>query len=154
MFKWFKKIKRKKPQFINPTSGNIRNDSHGFGHYGAPRTSSSSKRKTHNGTDYLADDGQEVRACISGKVSKIGYPYASDLQYRYVEISNDHGYRVRHFYVFPASDIDVGTKVKQGQTIGTCQNLSQKYVGMKNHVHVEIKKDSELVNPESLIETY
>ncbi|MCK5041485.1 MAG: M23 family metallopeptidase, partial [Sphingomonadales bacterium] len=132
----------------------MRNDNYGFGHFGAPRTSNSSNRKTHNGTDYLAEADQEVRACISGKVSKIGYPYASDLQYRYVEITNDDGYSVRHFYVFPASDIDVGTKVKQGQAIGQCQNLAKKYRGMKNHVHVEIKKDGELLNPEGLINNY
>lgn len=154
MLNWFKKFKTKKTKFINPTGGNIRNDSFGFGHFGAPRTSTSSNRKTHNGTDYMADAEQNVAACMTGTVNKIGYPYASDLQYRYVEIRSDDGFRVRHFYVFPAENIDIGVKIKQGQTIGHCQNLAKKYRGMKNHVHVEIKKDGELLDPDDLIDIH
>ena len=154
MLNWFKK-KRKMPKFvngfINPTGKKIRNDSFGAGGFGTPRSSNVSARKKHNGVDYEGDAGQDVKAVTGGIISKIGYPYADDLSFRYVEITAEGGYRVRQFYVFPASNVDVGTHVKKGQLIGTCQNLGKKFKGMQNHIHVEIEKDGSLVNPEELI---
>ena len=154
MLNWFKK-KRKKPKFvnvfINPTGKKIRNDSFGAGGFGTPRSSNVSARKKHNGVDYEGDAGQDVKAVTSGIISKIGYPYADDLSFRYVEITAEGGYRVRQFYVEPSDGLKKNMAVKKGQVIGTCQALTKKYAGMTNHVHVEIKKDGELVNPEKII---
>ena len=108
-------------------------DCHGFGHFGAPRG-----RRRHNGIDVVAEAGQEVLSCSDGTISKIGYPYADDLSYRYVEVQRGP-YRERYFYVQPAERIELGLRVKAGDSLGTIQDLCCRYGGIGNHCHLEIK---------------
>lgn len=55
------------------------------------------------------------------------------------------GYEVWMFYVHPI----VHGQIKAGQPIGIAQNLAAypKYKGIMNHVHVQVKKDGQFVNP-------
>ena len=117
-------------------------DSHGCGNYGASRGS-----RTHTGQDLLAPAGARVGAPVAGEVTKIGYPYADDLSFRYVQITNS-GYGVRLFYVEPS--VRVGQMVSQGEPIGTVQDLSKRYDKIPNHVHLEIKKDGSFIDPTAL----
>lgn len=117
-------------------------DSHGCGHYLAKRGS-----RTHTGQDLLTPAGAGVGAPVAGEVTKIGYPYADDLSFRYVQITNN-GYDVRLFYVEPS--VQVGQVVSQGEPIGTVQDLSKRYAGIPNHVHLEVKKDGCFIDPIAL----
>jgi len=135
------------PEWVNPTDRAIRGcDDQGCGHFGAPRGI-----RTHRGADYTADSGQNVVAAARGTVTRIGYPYADDLSYRYVEIQGANGYTVRELYVSPAEGIAVGSQVSAGQAIGTAQNLTTRYTGITNHVHVEIRRNGNYINPAMLI---
>src|SRR5690606_19387199 len=74
------------PDFVNPTSAAPRTWDHfGSGAYGASRDGGV---RHHAGVDYVAEAGQAVKAPISGYVTRIGYAYADDLSFRYVEITN------------------------------------------------------------------
>ena len=87
---------------------------------------------------------------MSGRVTKVGYPYGNDLSYRYVEISNDDtDYRIRQFYVKPG--VIIGDWVSQGDTIGVAQCLGRRYAGITEHVHLEMYKDGDLVDPTKFI---
>src|SRR4029079_5685517 len=56
--------------FTNPTGQAMReHDGYGDGRFGASRDGGG---REHEGVDYVADAGQEVRAPISGYVTRIG----------------------------------------------------------------------------------
>lgn len=94
--------------------------------------------RKHQGMDYLAFAGSKVHSLKSGKVTKLGYPYADDLNYRYVEVTDEFGYRLRYYYVSPL--VELGDSVNCGDIIGEVQNLDSRYKGIPNHVHFEIKR--------------
>lgn len=121
-------------------------DRWGCGHFGAPR----GKRK-HMGVDLEYAPGSPVEALTPGTVSKLGYPYADDLHFRYVEITDDAGARWRYFYVDPR--VTVGQYVEAYQEIGVSQYLGLRYPGITEHVHIEIiKADGEYLDPTGVIQ--
>jgi len=123
-------------------------DAYGSGAFGAPRGD-----HMHNGIDYVCDMGTKILAPASGEVSKVGYCYKDDLSFRYVEITDEEGFRHRVFYVSP--DCAVGNIVIAGQScIGIAQDLTKRYprktlggLPITNHVHYEIKKGTTFYDP-------
>ena len=115
-------------------------DGHGCGHYGASRGT-----RTHKGVDLNCRPRTLVYSPVAGTVTKLGYPYADDLSYRYVEIS-ENGYAFRVFYVDPL--VEQGQKVGKASIIGEAQDLRSRYSGITCHVHLEIKNaDGEFIDP-------
>jgi len=117
-------------------------DKWGQGYFGAPRGS-----RTHRGIDYQCPAGAAVLAPVAGMVTKLGYPYGDDLSFRYVQITDSTGIHHRVFYVEP--QIWVGQVVKADAPIGMAQDLERRYPGITPHIHYEIKKDGEFINPET-----
>ena len=136
--------------WVNPTGGNVRgcDPKWGCGDFGARRTGINGTYP-HEGADYTAQPGQSVGSVVDGTVSRLGYPYGDSKYYRYVEITSPNGEVVKHMYVGPG--VSVGAKVKAGDVIGTAQSLQPRYPGITDHVHIEIRKNNQLVNPESII---
>ena len=114
-------------------------DAFGAGYYGAPRG-----RRIHNGFDLLCGAGDLVCSPIAGTVTKVGYPYGDDLSFRYVQVSVGV-YAFRVFYVEPS--VAVGDKVDTCTLIGSAQDLGERYEGIPNHVHLEIMKGQEYIDP-------
>ena len=112
-------------------------DAWGAGHFGASRGD-----RTHKGIDFLIPADSTVYSAATGTVSKIGRPYA-DSPFRYVEVKDVNGNRIRHFYVNPT--VRAQDRVFLGAPIGLSQDLSTRYPGdksrgpMPNHMHLEIK---------------
>lgn len=123
----------------NPVEGAPRGtDYFGSGAFGSTRDGG--KRK-HQGVDYAAAPGHKVTAPISGVVKRVGFAYKKDARLTYVEIANaETGYSARVLYVSPA--VAVGQKLAAGEMIGTVQDLSVRYAGITNHVHVEVRDPS------------
>ena len=124
---------------INPTGGEIREDSAGSGRFGAPRGI-----RWHDGQDQVVEPGEGVLAPISGTFTRIVYPYADDLKWLGLEILNEH-VMCTVLYVEPIREL-VGLQVRQGQTIGYAQDITKEYPGqgMKPHVHWRISMDPNL----------
>ncbi len=118
-------------------------DNWGQGHFGAPRGD-----RTHSGIDYICPAGSAVLAPVDGLVTKIGYPYASDLSYRYVQLTTPDGYNHRIFYVLPL--VEEGDKIKENQVIGMAQDLEKRYPDITPHVHYECKYKGSFINPENI----
>lgn len=114
------------------------NDAQGKGYFGASRGS-----RTHQGVDFVGEPGEPVTAFLGGTVSKLGYPYADKLEFRYVEVRRPNGDRVRYFYVEPS--VKVGDLVKPGDRLGTCQRLP--YAGITQHYHFEVLVGGVAVDP-------
>jgi murein DD-endopeptidase MepM/ murein hydrolase activator NlpD len=137
------------PDFANPTGAAPRgHDDFGDGNFGARRDGGA---REHEGVDYTATAGQDVRAPISGYVTKIGYAYAGSSDLKFVEITNPAlGYVARAFYVTPG--VEVGQTVRLGQAIGRAESLQRHYPGITNHVHLEVMEPGgERVNAAALI---
>ena len=121
------------------------NDPTGHGYYGAKRGN-----RKHKGLDLVSPPKEVVNSLIDGVVTKIGYPYASNLTFRYVEVTNDT-YRIRVMYIFP-KNISVGDRVFEGQQIGETQDVAGFWnPRMKNHIHIEVYKNGLLTDPEPLL---
>jgi hypothetical protein len=117
----------------------LRDDPAGLGHFGAPRAGG----RTHRGIDYRCAPGGEVLAPVRGVVTRLGYPYGDDLNWRYVEITGDDQLngpeRHRLFYVRPVCK--EGDQVTLDTVIGVAQDISERYPdqGMLPQIHYEIK---------------
>jgi len=117
-------------------------DPAGDGAFGAPRGD-----RTHNGIDYACLPGTIILSPIYGQVTKLGYPYADALMYRYVEITDTFGLRHRVFYIDPL--VDLNRRVSTGDEIGAVQDIAAKYPGqgMTNHCHYEVKRGDTYLDP-------
>lgn len=106
-------------------------DKFGGGGFGASRGS-----RKHNGIDYAAVPGSSCLSITKGQVTKLGYPYDDDLSYRYVQVTDNKGNRLRFFYVDPV--VKVGEFVDKDTILGSVQSLQDRYPGIKDHIHLEI----------------
>jgi len=122
----------------------LRSDTAGDGRFGSPRGN-----RKHLGVDFLCVPGQNILSPVTGKVSKIGYPYPPPSIYRYIQISctDEYGNEVQHrlFYVEPHMSIArIDAEVIGHKTIiGYAQNVCIRYPGAKGmqpHVHYEIRR--------------
>jgi murein DD-endopeptidase MepM/ murein hydrolase activator NlpD len=118
----------------------VRNDNWGEGSFGSRRGS-----KFHDGLDIVVELGDSIYSMIDGVIEKVDYPYASDLNWTGIQISN-HYVRTEIWYMSPRIDKN-NLFVKEGDLIGTAQDISQKYppVGdneglglMTPHIHVRV----------------
>lgn len=114
-------------------------DDFGQGEYGAPRGD-----RKHRGNDWTCLPGSEITTLKGGNVTKLGYCYSGNLNFRYVEVATHIGGRgqvfCRYMYVEPM--VKVGDWVNSLDVIGHCQDIASHHEGdtgkhMDNHVHVE-----------------
>ena len=101
---------------------------------------------THNGVDFAADNGQEIKAPADGTVSRI---FQDALWGDAVEITHG-GNVVSRCYGVKAKGIKEGQTVKAGNVIGTATTIPAEVL-MKSHVHVEVLANDKYVDPLTLI---
>lgn len=130
-------------------------DPAGSGEYGAPRSKLVDGKKveyTHKGVDYKCQPGSPVLSPVTGVITRLGYPYANDLTWRYIEITEKYmATRYRIFYIVPNGALSVGDQVKKDDIIGVAQDITKRYPdsNMTPHIHYEIKDQSgKYQNPE------
>jgi len=107
--------------------------------WGSGEYFSSRGNRVHNGVDIRWHYEDSVVALCDGLVTKIGYPYdphGSKGHFRYVEVSDCAGSLARYFYVDPI--VEVGYMLKEGDVLGSCQDLEHTYPGITNHFHFEV----------------
>lgn len=136
------------PDFANPTMGPLRGeDAYGSGSFGAARDGG---HRVHDGADYVAAPNTIVYSPISGEVTKLGYAYAKNTALRFVEVTNSVSSLVtRVLYVDPS--VKPGDLLKAGDPIGVAEDLSKRYRGITNHVHVQIAVGKNWLDPASLL---
>jgi murein DD-endopeptidase MepM/ murein hydrolase activator NlpD len=100
------------------------------------------KRRPHRGADLAANYGDPVRSVGDGQVVFIG----SNGGYgRMVKIRHDETYTSLYAHLSRyAPDLQVGGRVKQGETIGF---VGQSGLATGPHVHYELYVDGRVVNP-------
>ena len=99
---------------------------------------------THNGIDIKADKTSVVKAAEEGTVKSI----KNDPRYGItVTIEHKDGFKTIYANLLTAEFISEGEHVKQGQTIGTVGTSANFEVADEPHLHFEIWKDGEAVDP-------
>ncbi|GAA6135173.1 hypothetical protein NBRC116188_19630 [Oceaniserpentilla sp. 4NH20-0058] len=141
-------------KLINPTGGEIRNDSEGDGSWKASRGS-----REHLALDLSAENEQLIISPVDGKVTyfegaSTGYPIVD-----IVPSDNSLGIdKIRMLYLeAPAGFTNwSSTNVKSGQTIGSLTNINELVnfetgkvysSGVTPHVHIQVYREGRLVNP-------
>jgi len=100
--------------------------------------------RTHNGIDIECPEGTEVKAVYSGEILRAG---VDPLLGNFVEQKLDTGYVVIYANLGPISGIKAGTRVSQGDVIGTVGNSSILENGEKPHLHIEVKSGDKYLDP-------
>ena len=99
---------------------------------------------THNGVDIKADKTSVVVSACDGKVSAI----KNDPRYGLtVIIEHDNGYKTVYANLLTAEYVVEGEEVTAGQTIGTVGNSANFEIADDYHLHFEIIKDGEYIDP-------
>lgn len=99
---------------------------------------------THLGIDYVAEKTDIVKASADGTIKSI----KNDPRYGLtVVIEHANGFESIYSSLLTAEFVSVGEEVKQGQTIATVGNTATFEIADETHLHFEIKKDGENVDP-------
>lgn len=97
---------------------------------------------THNGVDFSADEGSQVKVPADGTVLRV---YSDSLWGDVVEI--DHGGKViSRCCGVKAQNLKEGQSVKAGEVMGTVGDIAAE-ITMEPHIHVEILANGKPVNP-------
>ena len=103
---------------------------------------------THNGLDIKAEKTTVVKASAEGTIKSI----KNDPRYGLtVVIEHVNGFTSVYSNLLTAEFIEEGEKVKQGQTIATVGNTATFEIADESHLHFEILKNNENVDPELYI---
>ena len=132
---------KKEITFIKPTDGEI------ICEYAKDNLIYSETLKewiTHTAVDIKADKTSVIKSAADGIVRSI----VNDPRYGLtVVIEHDDGYETVYSNLLTAEFVVEGEEVKQGQTIGTAGNTASFESSMECHLHFEILKDGEYLDP-------
>lgn len=99
---------------------------------------------THCGIDIKADKTTVVKASAEGTIKSI----KNDPRYGLtVVIEHSNGFCTVYSNLLTAEFVSVGEKVTLGQTIGTVGNTASFEILEESHLHFEILKDNEQIDP-------
>lgn len=103
---------------------------------------------THLGIDIRAEKGTEVKASAEGTVKSI----KNDPRYGLtIIIEHTNGYQTLYANLLTTELVSEGDKVKEGQVIATVGDTAVYEIVDESHLHFEITKNSENLNPSELI---
>ena len=99
---------------------------------------------THTAIDIKADKTSVIKASANGVVKSI----VNDPRYGLtVIIEHDDGYETVYSNLLTAEFVVEGEEVQQGQTIGTVGNTASFESEMECHLHFELLKDGQYLDP-------
>lgn len=132
---------KKEITFIKPTEGEI------ICEYAKDNLIYSETLKewiTHTAVDIKADKTSVIKSAADGIVKSI----VNDPRYGLtVVVEHDDGYETVYSNLLTAEFVVEGEEVTQGQTIGTAGNTASFESSMECHLHFELLKDGEYLDP-------
>lgn len=100
--------------------------------------------QTHNGVDLSCETGSEVFAIDTGTVTEI----SNDALWGYtVTIDHDNGLVSRYCGLDGSVEVREGDTVQSGQKIGVTGNVPDIESALEPHLHLEVRKSGEYVDP-------
>ena len=104
---------------------------------------------THLGIDIKAEKTSVVKAAEAGTVKSI----KNDPRYGLtVILEHEDGYKTIYSNLLTAEFVSEGEVIEQGQTVGTVGNTATFEIADDPHLHFEILKDGEYLDPNIYLE--
>lgn len=129
------------PEFIMPVEGEIMRE---FAKENLVYSQTLDEWVTHLGIDIKADKTTVVKASAKGTVTAI----KNDPRYGLtVVIEHTAGFKTVYSNLLTAEYVTIGQIVESGQTLGTVGNTANFEILDEYHLHFEILKNNEKVNP-------
>lgn len=129
------------PSFKKPVDGEITNE---FAKESLIYSNTLQEWVTHNGIDIKADKTTIVKASAEGIIKSI----KNDPRYGItVVIEHVNGFESVYSNLLTAEFVKEKENVKQGQTIGTVGNTATFEIADESHLHFEMLKDNEYLDP-------
>ena len=98
--------------------------------------------KMHTGVDWAAPTGTPIYASGNGVVEKVGWESGYG---KYIRVRHTNGYETAYGHMTAyARNVDVGTRVRQGQVIGFVGSTG---LSTGSHLHYEILVNGRFVDP-------
>ncbi|MBQ9658191.1 MAG: M23 family metallopeptidase [Clostridia bacterium] len=131
----------KEPSFIKPVEGEVIKD---FSKDNLVFSNTLQEWVTHLAVDIKADARDVVKCAADGTVTAI----KNDPRYGLtVIVEHQAGFKTVYSNLLTAEFVIEGESVKQGQTLGTVGTSATFEIADESHLHFEMLKDSEYVNP-------
>lgn len=127
----------------------VRKDKIGDGSYDPVERGGTRPTKKHMGVDLVVTPGAAVFSPINGKIVRVAYPYRNEPHWQglLLEGTKEHkGISFKIFYMVPDTGL-IGAEVSKGDRIGIAQEISRKYKGATDHIHVELLVENEHQDP-------
>lgn len=136
------KVEEKKElSFMAPVSGEITKD---FATDTLIYSNTLEEWTTHTGIDIKADKTTVVMAAEEGTVESI----KNDPRYGLtITISHNDGFKTIYSNLLTTEFVSEGDKVEKGETIATVGETASFEIADESHLHFEMYKDDEVVNP-------
>ena len=132
----------KDPEFKRPVDGDIIRE---YAKENLVYSATLDEWITHNGIDLAAEKTSVVRASADGTVKSI----KNDPRYGLtVVIEHTNGFQTVYSNLLTAEFVEEGEEVKQGDTIATVGNTATFEIADESHLHFEILKNNESLDPE------
>lgn len=100
--------------------------------------------RVHQGLDIAAEVGATVKAVNAGEVSAV---YTDDLMGTVVELEHQDGLTSYYANLADQPTVKVGDKVDTGAVIGSVGETAIAEINRPSHLHFEMNKDGEAVDP-------
>jgi len=137
--------KEKDPTFVKPIEGEILKE---FAKDSLVYSETLKEWTTHLGIDIKAERATVVKAAADGTVKYI----KNDPRYGLtIIIEHSNGFETRYANLLTTEFVSEGEQVKAGQTIGTVGDSAIYEIVDESHLHFEILKNSESLNPAQYI---
>ena len=131
----------KDPEFKRPVEGDIIRE---YAKENLVYSATLDEWITHNGIDLAAEKTSVVRASADGTVKSI----KNDPRYGLtVVIEHTNGFQTIYSNLLTAEFVEEGEEVKQGDTIATVGNTATFEIADESHLHFEILKNNESLDP-------
>ena len=100
--------------------------------------------KVHDGIDICANDGEEVKASEKGIVERV---YEDSFYGTSVIIDHQNGIKTVYRNLGKEATVKENQEIKKGQKIGNVGDTSNGEAKDETHIHFEVIKNGEIVNP-------
>ena len=133
------------PKFVKPVEGEISKE---YAKDNLVYSETLQEWTTHLGVDIKADKTTVVKAAADGKIKSI----KNDPRYGLsIIIEHQNGFETLYANLLTSEFVQVGEEVKQGQSIGTVGNTATFEIADEAHLHFEISKNNETLDPSQYI---
>ena len=104
----------------------------------------------HKGIDFSAEEGTQVLACYDGVIESIT---TSKLDGTTITINHGDGLKSIYNSVEVSEDLFEGATISKGEVIGTVSNNNRTEYKDGAHLHFEVVKDNEKIDPNKYLLT-